>query len=125
MKDCLLIIDVQVGFLTKETMHIPNRIVCLAEKTKFEHVVATKFINSENTPHYKIIGWDEMMEESAQCGVYADAQKPWQKKCAIILKKITMKSKTLYYLIVSAGNSHHYRNHGQTKGGNVHWGSQN
>jgi nicotinamidase-related amidase len=66
MKDCLLIIDVQIGFLTKETMHIPDRIVCLAEKTKFGHVVATKFINSENTPHYRIIGWDEMMDEGSQ-----------------------------------------------------------
>ena len=34
MKDCLLIIDVQIGFLTKETMHIPDRIVCLAEKNE-------------------------------------------------------------------------------------------
>lgn len=66
MSDCLVIIDVQRGFLTKDTDCVPARIRKLTEKRKFDHIVATRFINTVDTPHYRFTGWDGMMDSRSQ-----------------------------------------------------------
>lgn len=66
MKDCLVIIDVQKGFLTPETNHIPNKIKELLKNRKFDFIVSTKFINTTNTAHYKYLNWNEMMDNESQ-----------------------------------------------------------
>lgn len=64
MKNCLVIIDVQEGFLTsKETKQIPEKIQKLLEKRHFDHIVGTKFINVEDSPFVKILDWHELTTE--------------------------------------------------------------
>ena len=66
MKECLIIIDVQKGFLTKDTAFIPEKLKNLIAKRKFEHVIATRFINSKESPHYIFTQWDGMMDDASQ-----------------------------------------------------------
>ena len=66
MKDCLVIIDVQKGFLNDETKNVPEKIKNLLEKRKFINIVATRFINSTESPHYFFMHWDGMMDSETQ-----------------------------------------------------------
>ena len=66
MKECLVIIDVQKGFLTEDTAFIPKKIRSLTDKRKFENIVATRFINSKESPHFIFTKWDKMMDEESQ-----------------------------------------------------------
>ena len=66
MSDCLVIIDVQKGFLTENTCCVPDRIKDLVGKKSFSHVVATRFINSVNSPHYRITNWKGLMDNKSQ-----------------------------------------------------------
>ena len=74
MNRCLLIIDVQKGFLTEDTEHIPDRIRDLIEREKFDHIAATRFMNSPETPHYIYTHWDGMMDcESQRLAPYIES----------------------------------------------------
>ena len=66
MKECLVIIDVQKGFLTKDTAFIPEKVKKLIDTRKFDHIVATRFINSKESPHYIFTQWDNMMDDVSQ-----------------------------------------------------------
>ena len=66
MSDCLVIIDVQNGFLTNDTDYVLNRIKNLVEKRKFNHIVATRFINTSDSPHFLFLHWDKMMDHKSQ-----------------------------------------------------------
>lgn len=60
--DLLLIVDVQKGFINSATQHIPEKVEKL--QMKYEHVVATKFINKENSFYRKLIEWNKFSENS-------------------------------------------------------------
>ncbi len=66
MSECLVIIDVQKGFLTEDTKMIPGKIKELIADKKFDHIVATKFINSKMSPHYIFTHWNGMMDPDSQ-----------------------------------------------------------
>lgn len=66
MNDCLVIIDVQKGFLTETTNEIPCRIKELLTDRRFHHIVATRFINTKTSPHYVFTHWEGMLEPSSQ-----------------------------------------------------------
>ncbi|MBK8176410.1 MAG: cysteine hydrolase [Rhodospirillales bacterium] len=51
----LLIIDVQNGFLTEWTAHVPARVASLQES--FDFVVATRLYNPQKSLYRKLIGW--------------------------------------------------------------------
>lgn len=55
-ESCLLIVDVQAGFLTKATRHIPASVE--AAQAGYEHVVATRFFNPENSFFRTLLDWD-------------------------------------------------------------------
>ena len=59
-KDCLLMIDLQKGFLNSETNYVIDEIKELVEIEEFYYKVATKFVNSENSPHHKFLDWKGM-----------------------------------------------------------------
>lgn len=65
-RSCLLIIDVQEGFINEYTEHIPKKIERYVKSHSFDYVVATKYINRLDTPCYLWLGWEEMMESSMQ-----------------------------------------------------------
>lgn len=66
MKTCLIIIDVQRGFLTEDTIHIPSMIQHMVSSMKFDHIVSTRFINTDKTPHYIYTGWHDLMDAESQ-----------------------------------------------------------
>ena len=66
MNECLVIIDVQKGFLTDDTKMIPGKIKELIGDRKFDHIVATRFVNSKMSPHYVFTHWDSMMDSDSQ-----------------------------------------------------------
>lgn len=64
--DCLVIVDVQKGFLTKDTFYIPERIKSLLKIKNFDYIVATRFINTKKSPHYMLMHWDKIMDQESQ-----------------------------------------------------------
>ncbi len=66
MKECLVIVDVQKGFLNNSTMFISQKIKELCDKRKFDIIVSTKFINNELTPHYQYTNWKGMLDKGSQ-----------------------------------------------------------
>ena len=62
MKKCLVIIDMQKGFINVHTKHLVDKIAKYACTGDFDYVVATRYINHENTACYKFEGWEDCME---------------------------------------------------------------
>lgn len=61
-KDCLLIIDLQRGFINEHTSHLPQKITeCLARRS-FSAVIATRYCNTPSTACYRLGGWRDCME---------------------------------------------------------------
>lgn len=67
MKNCLVIIDVQNGFMSnRETIEIPTKIEKLISKYKFDHIVATQFINKKGSPYDLLMGWRGLMDDESR-----------------------------------------------------------
>lgn len=64
MKTCLVLIDLQEGFMNKNTKDIPGRIkdYLHSHPDKFDEVVATRYINHAGTACYLFEGWKGCME---------------------------------------------------------------
>lgn len=64
----LLVVDVQQGFMTPETCHVPSRVGTLLSfhKDKFDVVVASKFINSEDSVFVRELGYAGCVDEGKQ-----------------------------------------------------------
>ncbi len=58
----LLIIDVQQCFLNEFTRHLPGRIATLIERGDHDPVVFTRFVNVEESPFRRMLGWEECLE---------------------------------------------------------------
>lgn len=59
---CLVLIDLQQGFINYNKEIIPN-IKDLLNKYEFDHIVATKYINMPNGPFYRLLNYKEMTEK--------------------------------------------------------------
>ena len=57
---CLLIIDVQNGFVSKRTEHILPKLRGLCDVFKGEITIATKFVNADNSPYEVFIDWHRL-----------------------------------------------------------------
>lgn len=55
----LLVVDVQNGFINRETAHIPQKIRNLLDEGRFKNVIFTKFINQRGSFYETEIGWHE------------------------------------------------------------------
>ncbi|MEH2198576.1 isochorismatase family cysteine hydrolase [Nostoc sp.] len=66
MNFCLFIIDIQNGFITQNTSHIPQRVKSLLEQNLFERVIFTKFINTPNSPYVKYLNWHNLISPVEQ-----------------------------------------------------------
>jgi nicotinamidase-related amidase len=60
---CLIIIDVQRGFINAATDHVPARIAAL--QGDYATVIATRFVNPEGSAHRRLIGWRRFAPGSA------------------------------------------------------------
>ena len=52
---CLIIVDVQKGFINEWTEMIPAAVE--AAQADYDIVFATKFVNAEGSPYRRLIGW--------------------------------------------------------------------
>ena len=67
MADCLVIIDVQKGFMNDSvTAKIPDKITELLNKKHFDRIVATQFYNKIGSPYDRMLGWRELMDAESQ-----------------------------------------------------------
>ena len=58
---CLLVVDVQNGFISQRTQYIVPRIKALLEEVSFNHVVFTRFVNDQSSPCTKLLGWNRTL----------------------------------------------------------------
>jgi len=56
MSECLLIVDVQVGFIDEATKHIPKLVTELQKK--YRYVYVTRFYNKEDSFYRKLVKWN-------------------------------------------------------------------
>ena len=67
MSTCLVLIDLQKGFLEKETVRfLPEKLMGLVRSRHFDHIVATQFQNTPGSVFQRFLGWDGMMDEKSQ-----------------------------------------------------------
>ncbi|WP_299471836.1 isochorismatase family cysteine hydrolase [uncultured Roseibium sp.] len=60
----LLIIDVQKGFVSPATTHIPAIVEELQDS--YAHVAASRFINRPNSPHRRFLGWNRLLPDTEE-----------------------------------------------------------
>lgn len=75
MERCLLLIDMQEGFISKKTEHVVGRVRELVEQNLFSYQIATKFINRENSPYQIILNWDRFKHQSDETNVLSFVEK--------------------------------------------------
>ena len=63
MKSLLLIIDLQKSFINENTEMLLNRISDLLNAHKFEEVIFTRFVNSEESIWFKKLNYQECITE--------------------------------------------------------------
>ncbi|MDR1033680.1 MAG: cysteine hydrolase [Bifidobacteriaceae bacterium] len=75
MKKCLLLVDVQKGFISADTAHVLPKINALLKANLFDYTVATQFINVEDSPFQRFLHWSQLMRapETDVCKCVAEA----------------------------------------------------
>lgn len=58
--DCLVVVDVQNGFMYRQAGTVVPKIEDLLKKRKFHYVVSTKFINEENGAFHRFLNYNHM-----------------------------------------------------------------
>ena len=61
MKNVLVVIDLQVGFVNDNTVKVANNIRDLLDSGKYYAVIATKFTNMPGSSFDSFLGWTGMM----------------------------------------------------------------
>lgn len=63
MKTCLIIIDMQIGFINPYTKHLPAKIAEFIDNhvTAFDTIIATRYCNTPETACYQLGNWKECM----------------------------------------------------------------
>ncbi len=59
-KKALFIIDVQKGFMNAHTLHLPAAVTALQRNPYYDTVLASRFINSAESPYIRWLGWERM-----------------------------------------------------------------
>lgn len=74
MKNCILVIDVQNGFVSDSTRHIIPRLRYLLDLRLFDVTIFSKFRNRPDSPFTKILKW-EKLATSAEQAIYPALEK--------------------------------------------------
>lgn len=82
MKNCILIVDVQNGFINESTEHIPALVEKLQDN--YDYIYVTRFFNKKDSFYRKLVKWDRFDKDSND---FQLAFKPSPK--AIIINKST------------------------------------
>lgn len=63
MKNVLVVIDLQEGFINDKTVKVANNIRDLLDSGKYYAVIATKFTNMPGSSFDSFLGWKGMLDE--------------------------------------------------------------
>ena len=64
LPSCILVVDVQNGFICPATATIPAAVRSFCDNNKFEHRIFTRFINPGNGgPFVNVLGWPRLQDE--------------------------------------------------------------
>lgn len=63
MKNVLVVIDLQVGFINDNTVKVANNIRDLLDRGEYSAVIATKFANMPGSSFDSFLGWRGMLGE--------------------------------------------------------------
>lgn len=63
MKNVLVVIDLQVGFINDKTIKVANNIRDLLDSGEYSAVIATKFTNMPGSSFDSFLGWRGMLDE--------------------------------------------------------------
>ncbi len=67
MNNILIVVDMQKGFARYEqTMQLVSRIEALLETKAFDKVIATRFLNADNSVYESLLGWSRLKNEEDQ-----------------------------------------------------------
>lgn len=67
MKDILIVVDMQKGFLQSDrTKELLSKVETLLNKNIFDVVIATRFLNADNSIFEKSFGWSGLKSEEEQ-----------------------------------------------------------
>lgn len=61
--DCLVVVDVQNGFMNKNTAVVCDEIINLSHRQNFTYIVATKFENFSDSPWCTLMHWNKLMDD--------------------------------------------------------------
>tara|TARA_Y100000310_G_C20529266_1_gene737621 strand:- start:448 stop:957 length:510 start_codon:yes stop_codon:yes gene_type:complete len=74
MKNALVVIDMQKGFMNENTKHIIPKIESLIKKNLFDYVLFTQFINTNGSQYEKLLQWSEL-KNSPQIDIVDELEK--------------------------------------------------
>ena len=60
-RTCLVVVDMQNGFINQHTEHLVDKISEFIKTASFDSIVGTMYVNHENTACYKFEGWKGCM----------------------------------------------------------------
>ena len=60
-KKALIVIDVQNYFINELTKSIPEKIVKHINKTNYDFIIFTKFVNKKGSNFFKLLNWKKML----------------------------------------------------------------
>lgn len=63
LSNCLIIVDVQKGFVSENTEYVLPRIEKLLKSKKYDKVIATRFTNEDGSPYKRIMDWHRMSSQ--------------------------------------------------------------
>ena len=73
MKNILLIVDMQKGFARyKQTLDLKDKILKLLELKVFDSVIATRFLNDNNSIYERLLEWKRLKTEDESYNQYID-----------------------------------------------------
>lgn len=77
MNSCLIVIDVQNGFVNQKTEFVVKRIQTLLQQKRFDYTLFTQFKNLPQSPYRSILNWDRLSKFEEQD--LAPEMKPYAK----------------------------------------------
>ena len=73
MKSCLVIVDLQNGFINENTAHLPHKIAeFISSHDCFDSIVATRYCNTSETACFRFSGWKECMSGTLASELVSD-----------------------------------------------------
>lgn len=64
--ELLLIVDVQVGFVSERTRHVVPRLQELLSSNRFENIAFTQFMNMDESPYEQFMNWYRLKSQEEQ-----------------------------------------------------------